>query len=683
MTSWRLEKFLMPKKDALETLRTEAGSPYLVSSHDRKSAPSCPPIHRSDGCILLGTDVRGVVGRVNPFGAAFFGKQENDIIGNTFARLALPNDADCDRRKRRFINHFLYTPEKNDSAEFETRHASGCPRRVAWTRSAVRDSGGAVVEMLYLGIEVDGTKDGRGETSPANTTPVCGPDSDYTFLEKHIENSKVWAWEMTGDDLFCYASPGVKRQLGFAPEELTGLGIDFLFPNGSKNRFRDAVRTARKGGGRKFVFESQVQCKNGGLLWIEFAGVLLFDEKNNYRGARGLGWDISEGVAAKEELVLKEQEFRYLYDNTQVVLVLLNEDGVIMNINQAGANMHGREPAEMIGRKLFEFLPESERGAATDAFSVIYRRAKAQKETFIDIEPHLIRLDSQRRPSRYLRLVPKAIRVMENERMVGILNTALDVTENHILHKELERHQFQLKKMVAKRSEEIQALQEEMLRNERLATLGRLTSTVSHEIRNPLGTINSSLYIVSERVKGKEFGVERAIARGFRAVRRCDGIIEEMLDFTRTKGFEKRTIDLSAWLDRLLSAAHLPENMSMEKRIDDGLSAPVDAYRMSRCVTNVIENSVAALQGVEGGMISVSAGMSGGRIEIRIADNGPGIPKQIQKSVFDPLYSTKQDGIGMGLPVCKQVMELHGGSIRLRSDTDRGTIVILRLPSIA
>jgi signal transduction histidine kinase len=140
---------------------------------------------------------------------------------------------------------------------------------------------------------------------------------------------------------------------------------------------------------------------------------------------------------------------------------------------------------------------------------------------------------------------------------------------------------------------------------------------------------------------------------------------------------------MSAWLDRLLSAAHLPENMSMEKRIDDGLSAPVDAYRMSRCVTNVIENSVAALQGVEGGMISVSAGMSGGRIEIRIADNGPGIPKQIQKSVFDPLYSTKQDGIGMGLPVCKQVMELHGGSIRLRSNTDRGTIVVLRLPSIA
>jgi PAS domain S-box-containing protein len=669
----------MPKKDASETPRKKTSTPHLASSNDRASESS-GVFKRVDGCILLGTDAYGVVGRVNHKGAGFFGKPERDIIGNTFARLVLPDDFEGDRRKRRFINHFLYTPEKNDSAEIETRHASGIPRRVLWTRSAVRDARGGIVEMRYLGIDIQGRHTRGGETPSPDEPSVCNPDSDYSFLENYIDNSKVWAWEMTAGDEFCYASPGVFNQLGFSPDELMGNGMDFLLPQGRKSSFRKAMERARREGERYFTFDSQMRCKNGGVLWTETTGILVADEKNNYRGARGLNWDINEEVAAKEELVLKEQEYRYLFDNTQVVLMMLNEDGMILNINQAGANMHGREPHEMIGRKIIDFIPEFERRDAHETFSKSYRLAKAQKETFVDIEPHMIQLDTPRGPSRYLRLVPKAIKIMENDEMVGILNTALDVTENHMLQKELERHQLQLQKIVEKRSEEIKTLQEEMLRDERLATLGRLTSTVSHEIRNPLGTINSSLYIINERVKGKAFGVEKAIGRGFRAVKRCDGIIEEMLDFTRTKGLEKRTVDMSSWLNSMLADTDMPEDVSLEKQIEDGLSAPVDAYRLHRCIYNIIENSITALQGAQGGLILVRAGMSGGRLEIKITDNGPGIPKMIQKQVFDPLYSTKQNGIGMGLPVCKQVMELHGGSIRLRSDAEQGTTVILRLP---
>lgn len=672
----------MPKKNAPETTRKNKVDTQLARC--RQGGRGQPNGLRMSGksiagYIMLSTDTMGGITRINRFGEAFFGILEKDVIGKEFSQIVLPDKFEFDRKKKRFLNHFLNTPEKNDFAEFETRHVSGRHRRVAWNRSAVPNSDGAVVEMLHIGIDVQEASDDMLETLPASETGICEPDADPSILEKHIEDSRVWAWEMNSDAEFCYVSPGIEKLLGYSRDEMIGVGMDFLLHRNGSNRFRQILDEAIKAGSRQFQFENQFLCKSGELVWSETAGVIFYDENNHFSGARGLNRDISREVGAKEELVLKEQEYRYLFDNTQVALMMLSEEGVVLNINQTGAKMHGKEPGEMNGRELIEFVRESERDAAMDAFSKAYRSAKTQKGNFVDIEPHMIRVDTPR-GTRYLRLVPKAIKVMESDEMVGILNTVLDITENHMLQKELERHQQQLQQLVDERTEEIQTLQEEMLRDERLTTLGRLTSTVSHEIRNPLGTINSSFYIINERLKGMDFGVGRAVERGGRAIRRCDGIIEEMLDFTRTKGLEKRIVDISSWLEKLLDEVKVPENVSVIKLIDNGLSAPVDAGRLYRCVLNILENSLTATREESEGVIRVSARMTGGRLEISIKDNGLGISKKLQKRVFDPLYSTKQNGIGMGLPVCKQVMELHGGSISLRSDKGKGATVILRLP---
>lgn len=652
------------------------------ASPKKGEVPSTGPTsssRRFDACILLGTDTKGIVRSVNHFAETFFGKCRADILGNTFAEIALPDNFTPERPKRRFIDHFLHTPDKNDFAEFETRHVSGCPRMVAWSRSAVRDSEEALVEMVCLGIDVETGIADPIEISPSDATGKNESDSDYSLLEKYIANSKVWAWEVNADYMFRYVSPGVEKLMGYSPGELLGVGMDFILPRSAYDRFRAAIDGAVKKGKRHFNFVDQARCKNGELLWSETAGTIFFNDNNQFSEARGLSRDMSKEVAAKEELFAREQEIRYLYDNTQVALMMLDENGVLLNINQTGAKMHGREQEEMIGRKFVEFIDESEQSVALDSFMETYRKARGKKSNFIDIQPYTVRMETPI-GIRCIRLVPKAIKVMEKDQMAGLLLTALDITEGHMLQEELVRHKLKLQKLVDERTEEIRTLQEEILRDERLTTLGRLTSTVSHEIRNPLGTINSSLYIINERLKGKDFGIGRSIDRGFRAIRRCDGIIEEMLDFTRTKGLEKRTIEISSWLEKLIDEMKLPENISIVKLIDPGLSAPVDAVRLHRCISNVLDNSVAALNGDQEGIIRVSARMDRGRLEISIRDNGPGVKKKLQKRVFDPLYSTKQNGVGMGLPVCKQVMELHGGSISLRSNKNRGAAVILRLP---
>jgi len=673
----------MPKKTVPATARSDTVDTQHAHSgqcgHAQPKGTRFSP-RRRDGCILLSTDKTGEITRVNPFGEAFFGMGGTDILGKKFFQIVLADNFKADRKKKRAINHFLHTPQTNGFAEFKTRHSSGRQRRVAWTRSAVRDSAGALVELLLVGIDVQKTAAESSERRQLDEVGICESNLNYSILEKHLECSNVWAWEIDADALFRYVSPGVESILGYSRDELIGMEMDFLMHRDAHGRSGQSVGEAIRGGKRQFTIENQLRRKNGELLWSETSGVIFYDENNLFLGARGLNRDVSREIAAREELALKEQEYRYLFDNTQVGLMMLNEKGVVLNINQTGANMHGRDPGEMMGRIITEFIPKTERGAALEAFSKAYRTVKAQKTNFVNIESHIARLETPQGP-RYLRLVPNAIKVMENGKMVGILNTVLDITESHTLQKELERHQLQLQQLVDERTVEIQTLQEEMLRNERLTTLGRLTSTVSHEIRNPLGTINSSFYFINERLKEKDDGISRALSRGFRAIRKCDGILEEMLDFTRTNGLEKRTLDISSWLENLLDKVKAPKNVSIIRMIDSGLSAPVDAGRLHRCVKNVLENSLTAIREENEGIIRVSARMSGERLEISIRDNGPGISKRLGKRVFDPLYSTKQNGIGMGLPVCGQVMELHGGSIVLRSDKGRGTTVLLYLPS--
>jgi signal transduction histidine kinase len=155
-----------------------------------------------------------------------------------------------------------------------------------------------------------------------------------------------------------------------------------------------------------------------------------------------------------------------------------------------------------------------------------------------------------------------------------------------------------------------------------------------------------------------------------------------MLDFTRPKILEKRKTDMSSWLDKALDEISLPSHISLVRRIDPDLLARIDGARLHRCISNILENAIEAMEG-NNGTIDIEARLDGGRIEIKVVDTGTGITEERQKMIFDPLFSTKTNRIGMGLPVCRQVMELHGGIITIQSKAGIGTTASLRLPGFS
>lgn len=234
--------------------------------------------------------------------------------------------------------------------------------------------------------------------------------------------------------------------------------------------------------------------------------------------------------------------------------------------------------------------------------------------------------------------------------------------------------------------------QDEIIRRGKLAQLGQLTATVAHEIRNPLGSVKTSTYLLERKLKDTNLGVEKQIERINNGVKRCDTIITELLDFARSKALATKPVELDPWLKSCVEeeAKQIPACV----KIDLALAAPganpeMDADRMRRVVINLVSNAAEAMVGKGDQMqvrdgetptISVSSEVSDGIVRIKVRDNGPGISQENIKRIMEPLFTTKSFGVGLGLPAVEQILVQHGGGLVIESEPGEGATFIAHFP---
>jgi len=257
-----------------------------------------------------------------------------------------------------------------------------------------------------------------------------------------------------------------------------------------------------------------------------------------------------------------------------------------------------------------------------------------------------------------------------------------DITDQKRDEEELKKHREHLEEMVEIRTKELKSAQDELIRRERLATLGQLTATVAHEIRNPLGTVRNSVFSIGSAIKRKEMiRVDRALSLAERNIQRCDGIIAELLDFTRQRKLKKAPMDIDVWLENLMGEYQLPEEIEYKPEMKSGTLISFDPEYLGRAVINVITNAVQAMEEESlGKELQLKTAVVKNKLEIRIVDTGPGIPGDVREKIFDLLFSTKNFGVGLGLAIVKDVMAEHGGGVEIESEVNIGTEVVMWLP---
>ncbi|PWB46188.1 MAG: hypothetical protein C3F12_09070 [Candidatus Methylomirabilota bacterium] len=228
--------------------------------------------------------------------------------------------------------------------------------------------------------------------------------------------------------------------------------------------------------------------------------------------------------------------------------------------------------------------------------------------------------------------------------------------------------------------------QRRLLHSERLAMVGKLAAKVAHEVRNPLSSISLNLELLEDEIAaGSAPPADQAkgLVSSIKVeIERLTEVTESYLRLARLPEPKLATESLGELLESLcdlLRGEMGKRQVKIEVRIDPGIPLVlVDRNQLRQAFINVLGNAFEAMP--SGGLVTVSAKKTGGRVEIAFADEGPGVPADHLEKIFEPFFTTKAGGTGLGLAIAKEIVEAHGGQIHCSSRPGSGTVVAISLP---
>jgi len=233
-------------------------------------------------------------------------------------------------------------------------------------------------------------------------------------------------------------------------------------------------------------------------------------------------------------------------------------------------------------------------------------------------------------------------------------------------------------------NEELKTAQERLIRSEKLAAIGQLAGGVGHELRNPLGAIKNAVYYIKGKVAKSELSQQEPRVVEFLnivddEINASNKIINDLLSFSRVGKPAVSPARIETVINDAITHTPIPENITLNKNIVVGLpEIQIDTDQIRQVLVNMMINAIQAMP--EGGKLTIAAREKDRFLEVEIADTGTGIPQEIIGKIFDPLYTTKAKGIGLGLAVCKSIIDRHEGQIDVVSKVGEGTTFMIKLP---
>jgi PAS domain S-box-containing protein len=357
----------------------------------------------------------------------------------------------------------------------------------------------------------------------------------------------------------------------------------------------------------------------------------------------------SEKRAKAEEGIIKERDrSRKILSTIGEAVYIIDRDLTIREVNRTHLKTFDMKMEEAIGKKCYElFFNRKEICSDCPLSNVFNNGACVRVERMVALPEGA---------KKYFDIIFCPL-FDEEEKVVQIVCDVRDMTER----KEME---------------------EKLTRSERFAAIGEFSSGMAHELRQPLGVINNSVYFIGSKLKviGEE-KVKKHLAILEKEVKHANRLITDLLDFARVEAPMFKECDVNQVVEEVLSSVEIPSNMAVKKELKERIPMiQADSYQIQRVCFNLVSNAVSAMP--EGGSLEIKTEVDKEEenIAISIADTGKGIPKENMEKVFEPLFTTKARGIGLGLSLCKKYVEAHEGRIEVESEVGKGTKFIVKLP---
>jgi len=232
---------------------------------------------------------------------------------------------------------------------------------------------------------------------------------------------------------------------------------------------------------------------------------------------------------------------------------------------------------------------------------------------------------------------------------------------------------------------ELRDAQKQLLQSEKLATIGRMAAGLAHELNTPLTYIMGNLELLhAHALAPNQREMLGSIAKG---ADRIKSLTRSLLAFSRISPEDMVPVDPNELIERSLELCHyqvLKSGVHLEKDLSAGLPpVKVVSNQLEMALINLVVNAVQAMEGTAGGALRVSSALRDGRVEIAVADTGPGIPESVQSTIFEPFFTTKPEGqgTGLGLSTVLMVVERHKGTIDYTTQSGVGTTFRISLPA--
>lgn len=504
---------------------------------------------------------------------------------------------------------------------------------------------------------------------PRSRTVVPEPDrqpenasfEEQGFVSAVLDTAGALVAVFDRDGYFVRFNRECERVTGYDAREVEGRRFDMLLLPDEREGV-ERVFERLSSGDFPNTYENYWATRDGNRRLIEWSNTALTDSSGSVSHVVATGVDVTERRRIEEELRHSERQLRLVTDAVPVLIAYVDRGMRYRFANAAYRDWFGLEPERMVGRRVNELIePET-----FDVLLPHARRALAGEEVFYEnVVQHVTR--GKREVS--ANLVPDRD---TNGEVNGYFSVVMDITER-------------------KRSEESEKRRLlEAAHAHRLSVMGEMTTELAHELNQPLTAIATTADVCIEqagRLPGDETGIlADSLAEISAQAHRAAQVVKHVRTFARRREPDVARVDLRQVIDSALLLVRVEARSSgvaVETNLSGTVRIEADTVLVEQVIINLARNAIEAMTsaGTEAPRLWVIALPTDGGVEIRVADNGPGLSIETREHLFEPFYTTKASGMGLGLAICRSIVEAHGGRMWADESPAAGAEFGFTLPS--